>query len=119
MVVRGYVAPTITTVDGTTGPKPEDTWDDNDLNRSKWNNQGLNAIKSTVTDEEFRKISNYTTSKEAWDILQVVHEGTNTVNNSKVQRLTTDLENIKMSDRESFSNFHGQLKDICNSLHNL
>ena len=29
MVVRGFTA-----TDGTTGPKSEDTWDDNDLNRS-------------------------------------------------------------------------------------
>ena len=71
----------VTVTDDTVGSKPEDTWDDNDVNRSKWNNQGLNAIQSSVTEEEFRNISNYTISKEACDILQVVHEGTNTVKN--------------------------------------
>ena len=109
MVVRGYVAPTVTATDGTTGPKPEDTWDDNDLNRYKLNNQGLNSIQNTVTKEEFRKISNCTTSKEAWNILQAVHEGMNTVKNSKILRLTTDFENIKISDSESFSDFHDKL----------
>ena len=38
MVVKGYVARTVTATDGTTGPKPNDTSDENDLNRSKWNN---------------------------------------------------------------------------------
>ena len=39
MVIRGF-----TTTDGTTSPKPKDTWDDNDLKQSNWNNQGLNTI---------------------------------------------------------------------------
>ena len=65
MVVKGYVAPTITATNGTANSKPEHTWDDNDLNRSKWNNQGLNAIQSSVTEEEFKKKFNCTTSKEA------------------------------------------------------
>ena len=56
---------------------------------------------------------------KAYDILKVVHEGTNIVKNSKIQRLTTNFEHIKMSDSESFSDFHDKLKDICNSLHNL
>ena len=49
MVVKGYVALTFTAFNSTTGPKSKDTWDDNYLNRSKWNNQGLNAIQSSVT----------------------------------------------------------------------
>lgn len=60
MVEKGYIVPTVITIDGITGPKPEDTWDKNDLNYSKWNNQGLNAI----TKEKCKKISNCTTSKQ-------------------------------------------------------
>lgn len=57
-----------------------------------------------MTEEEFRKIYNCTNLKQACDILRVVYEGTNIVKNSKIQRLTTDIENIKMGDSESFSN---------------
>lgn len=89
------------------------------MNRSKWNNYGLNATQCNVMEEDFRKISNCTNSKQAWDILHVVHEGTNTVYNSKIQRLTTDFKNIKMSNSESFLNFQNRLKDVCNSLYNL
>ena len=36
MVVKGYVAPTVSTAtDGTAGPKPKDTWDGNNLSKSK------------------------------------------------------------------------------------
>lgn len=104
MIVKGYTAPTVITTDGTTGPKPEDTQDDYDFNKSKWNNEGLNAIQCNMTEEEFRKIYNCTNLKQACDILRVVYEGTNIVKNSKIQRLTTDIENIKMGDSESFSN---------------
>lgn len=69
MVFKRYTAPTVTDTDGKNGPKPEDTWDENDLNRFKWNNQGLNAIQCNVTGEEFRKISSCT------------NEGMNTLKN--------------------------------------
>lgn len=43
MVVKGYIAPAVTAIDGSTSPKPDYTWDDNDLNNLKWNNHGLSA----------------------------------------------------------------------------
>lgn len=52
-------------------------------------------------------------------ILSVVHEGTNTVKNSKIQPLTTKFENVKISYSELFTYFHNWLKDIYNSLYNL
>ena len=79
MLVKGYTTPTITDTDGKVVPKLEETWNKNDLNNSKWNNQGLNAIQCNVTKEEFRKILNCTTSKQAQDILNVFHEGINIV----------------------------------------
>lgn len=52
-------------------------------------------------------------------ILRVVHQGTNTVKNSKIQPLTTKFQNFKISYSELFTYFHNWLKDIYNSLYNL
>ena len=74
---------------------------------------------STVTNEEFKKISSTETAKEAWTILQTTYEGTKTVRDSKLQRLTTSFEEIKMKENESFDEFYAKLKDIVNSTFNL
>ena len=79
----------------------------------------LNALFSAVTNEEFKKISSTETTKEAWTILQTTYEGTKAVKDSKLQRLTTSFEEIKMEEDESFDEFYAKLKDIVNSVFNL
>ena len=65
----------------------------------------MNALFSAVTNEEFKKISFTKTVKEAWTILQTTYEGTKVVKDSKLQRLTTSFEEIKMEEDESFEEF--------------
>ena len=79
----------------------------------------MNALFSAVTNEEFKKISSTKTAKEAWTILQTTYEGTKAVKDSKLQRLTTIFEEIKMEEDESFDEFYAKLKDIVNSAFNL
>ena len=79
----------------------------------------MNALFSAVTNEEFKKISYTETAKEAWTILQTTYEGTKAVKDSKLQRLTTSFEEIKMEEDESFDEFYAKLKDIVNSAFNL
>ena len=74
---------------------------------------------SAVTNEEFKKISSTETAKEAWTILQTTYEGTKAVKDSKLQRLTTSFEEIKMEEDESFDEFYAKLKDIVNLEFNL
>ena len=47
------------------------------------------------------------------------YEGTKAVKDSKLLRLTTSFEEIKMEDDESFDEFYAKLKDIMNSVFNL
>ena len=75
-------------------------------------------MKSYIT-RQFKKISSIETAKEAWTILQTTYEGTKVVKDSKLQRLTTCFEEIKMEEDESFDEFYAKLKDIVNSAFNL
>ena len=79
----------------------------------------MNALFNAVTNEEFKKISSTETTKEAWTILQITYEGTKSIKDSKLQRLTTSFEEIKMEKDESFDEFYAKLKDIVNSAFNL
>ena len=74
---------------------------------------------SAITNEEFKKISSTETAKEAWTILQTIYERTKAVKDSKLQRLTTSFEEIKMEEDESFDEFYAKLKDIVNLAFNL
>ena len=77
------------------------------------------SLFSAVTNEEFKKISSTKSAKEAWKILQNTYEGTKTVKDSKLQRLTTSFKEIRMDDGETFDEFYAKLMDIVNSAFNL
>ena len=86
-------------------------WDEIKNKVANFNSRALNALFSAVTNEEFKKISSTKTAKEAWTILQTTYEGTKVVKDSKLQRLTTSFEEIKMEEDESFDEFYAKLKD--------
>ena len=94
-------------------------WDEAKIKAANFNSRALNALFSVVTNEEFKKISSTETAKEAWSILQTTYEGTKAVKDSKLQRLTTSFEEIKMEEDESFDEFYAKLKDIVNLTFNL
>ena len=94
-------------------------WDEAKFKAANFNSRALNALFSTITNEEFKKISSTETAKEAWTILQTTYEGTKAVKDSKLQRLTTSFEEIEMEEDESFDEFYAKLKDIVNSAFNL
>ena len=94
-------------------------WDDTKINAANFNSRALNALFSVVMNEQFKKISSIETAKEAWTILQTIYEETKVVKDSKLQRLTTSFEEIKMEEDESFDEFYAKLKDIVNLAFNL
>ena len=94
-------------------------WDDAKIKAANFNNRALNALFSVVMNEEFKKISFTETAKEAWTILQTTYEGTKVFKDSKFQRVTTNFEEIKMEEDESFNEFYAKLNDIVNSAFNL
>ena len=90
---------------GWTKPKeaPAD-WDNAKIKVANFNSRALNVIFSAVTNEEFKKISLTEIAKEAWTILQTTYKGTKAVKDSKLQRLTTNFEEIKMEEDDLIYN---------------
>ena len=85
--------------------KPEvakSTWDKAAIVASNANSITLNAIFCDVSPDEFHQISHITVAKEAWQILETTYEGTKKVKNTKLQMLTTQFEELRMSEDESF-----------------
>ena len=84
-----------------------------------FNSKDMNTIFNAVSMEEFKRIFNVEIAHTAWNILQIVHEGTKTVKINKLQQLTSKFESISMFDDESFNEFYAKLNDIVNSAYNL
>src|ERR1044072_1483319 len=63
----------------------------------------------------FKLINTCTVAKEAKDILKVAHEGTSRVRMSRLQLLTTQFGNLKMSEEETIVEFHMRVHDLANA----
>ena len=101
-VENGYVKPTTA----------KSKWDKAILALVNANSKAINAIFCGVSTNEFHRISHVKTTKEAWTILETTYEGTKKVKDTKLQMLTTQFEEVKMSDDESFDSFYGRLNEI-------
>ncbi|XP_075659337.1 uncharacterized protein LOC142629271 [Castanea sativa] len=86
---------------------------------ASFNSKVMNAIFNAVSMEEYKRISNVEIAHTAWNILQIVHEGTMAVKINKLPQLTSRFESLKMSDDESFDEFYAKLNDIVNFAFNL
>ena len=94
-------------------------WDKTTIKAENFNSRVLNALFCGVTNEEFKKISSMEVAKKARTILKTIYEGTKTLKIVTFQRLTSNFEEIRMKDDETFNKFYAKLKDIVNSTFNL
>ena len=101
-IENGYLRRTTT--------KPE--WDKAAFALANANSKAINAIFCGVSTDEFHRILHVKTTKEARTILETTYEGTKKVRDTKLQMLTTQFEEVKMSDDESFDSFYGRLNEI-------
>ena len=95
------------------------TWDKAALAASNANSKALNAIFCDVSLDEFHRISHITIAKEAWEILVTTYKGTKKVKDTKLQMLTTQFEELKMSKDESFDSFYSKLNEVVVNKFNL
>ncbi|XP_021811255.1 uncharacterized protein LOC110754490 [Prunus avium] len=121
-VVRGFPKPTKKIGKGdeaTTVVKIREEWTTEEVTHSTNNQKGLNTLFTAVSSDQFEYISGCDTSKEAWDILQVTHEGTDTVKGAKLQMHTLQFETLMMDENETFSEFYAKLCVIVNACSSL
>jgi hypothetical protein len=83
------------------------------------NDKALHAIYSSMCLEEFERISRCVIAKEAWETLEITHEGSQIVKASKIQMLVSKFEEIRMEEEETFDEFYSKLSTIRNCTINL
>ena len=87
--------------------------------RSEANVRALFNIFNGDCLDRFCRIANCRRANDAWDILQVTHEGMSSIKISKLKMLVTRFENIRMHENQTCSSFYSELSDIVNSSFNL
>ena len=74
-------------------------WDKATIIAANFNSRALNALFCGVTNEEFKKISSTEVAKKAWTILETTYKGTKVAKTMKLQRLTSNFEEIRMENQ--------------------
>ena len=65
-----------------------------------------------MSPDEFHQISQITVAQEAWKILETTYKGTKKVKDTKLPMLTTQFEELRMSEDESFDSFYSKLNEV-------
>ena len=94
--------------------------------RSEWTNQHkarvqMNAkakylLTYTLSKSEYDKIISCDSAKEIWDRLQVLHEGTDQVKETKISMLVHQYEMFKMLEHENIDEMTTRFMHIINQL---
>ena len=80
------------------------------------NAKAINILYYTLDANEFNHISTCMLAKKIWDRLEVTHEGTNQVKESKINMLVHKYELFKMEHDESITKMFTHFTDIINGL---
>ena len=76
----------------------------------------MNALFCALNIEEFNCMSTATSTNQIWQLLQVTHEGTNKVKESKISILIHRFELFKTIENEIITEMVTKFIDITNSL---
>ena len=80
------------------------------------NSKAMNILFCALDRNEFNRVSVCKSAYEIWKTLQVTHEGTNKVKQTKISMLTNQFELFKMNQNESISDMYCRFQEIVHSL---
>ncbi|XP_075515303.1 uncharacterized protein LOC142549942 [Primulina tabacum] len=118
-VINGWTPPKRVDEDGDNLIKPESDWTTEEVQVSNYNSKALNAIFSSVDMNMFSLITNCTSAKDAWKILQRHCEDSESVRRTKLRMITSRFENLRMEETETIIDYDRRLREIANEAFSL
>ncbi|XP_070049728.1 intracellular protein transport protein USO1-like [Nicotiana tomentosiformis] len=120
VICDGPFIPTKTSGDpAVTIPKTRKEFNDVDRKAIEKNFHAKKILVYGIGPDEYNKISSCQSAKEIWEALQIAHEGTTQVKQSKINMLTTEYELFRMKYDESIEDMHTRFTSIIKELHSL
>ncbi|XP_075092005.1 uncharacterized protein LOC142172126 [Nicotiana tabacum] len=100
-------------------PKSRKEYIDVDRKAIEKNFRAKKILVCGIGPDEYNRISACQSAKEIWEALQIAHEGTTQVKQSKIDMLTTEYELFRKKDDDSIQDMHTRFTYIINELHSL
>ncbi|XP_073063932.1 uncharacterized protein [Primulina eburnea] len=97
-------------------PKPETDWTADKVQNSNYNSKALNAIFTSVDMNMFSLITNCTSAKSAWDALQRHCEVSESVRRTRLRKITSKFEMMRMEESENILDYDRRLREIANEV---
>ena len=99
--------------------KPMNEWSDLEKKYFSLNAKAMNALFCALDKNEFNRISTCETAFDIWRTLEITHEGTSRVKDSKVNILLHDFELFHMKPSETVVDMYTRFTDVVNGLKSL
>ncbi|KAL4387771.1 hypothetical protein GQ457_09G022490 [Hibiscus cannabinus] len=97
-------------------PKQMHEWNDEERGRVQMNAKAMHILFCALGPDEYANMSSSSSAKEIWDKLEVTHEGTSEVKDTKIGLLNLSYENFKMEPDEDIKKMFDQFSVIVNGL---
>jgi len=96
--------------------KPWCDWTSKESKKAQYDTVAKNIITSSLNLDEFFRVSQCTSAKEMWDILEVTHEGTSDVKRARKHTLIQEYELFRMKSGETMAKVQKRFTHIVNHL---
>jgi len=103
-------------IDGKIVDKPWSEWSDSESKKAQFDCMDKNIITSALNLDEFFMVSQCSSAKEMWDILEVTHEGTSDVKRVTKLVLIQEYGLFRMQDEETIADVQKRFTHIVNHL---
>ncbi|KAK2979444.1 hypothetical protein RJ640_015073 [Escallonia rubra] len=115
-VENGPIIPMKDGPDGTKVPKGILKMDAYEAHLFSMDDRAKNTISCDLDKNEYNRVSTCETAREIWRLLEVTHEGTNQVNETKINMLVQQYEAFKMKENKSINEMYSRFTLIINGL---
>ena len=119
LIKNGPLIPTKVLEGGKTVPKEPIEFDAEDYKKMEKNAKAKKLLYFGLGPDEYTCISECESAQEIWNALQVAHEGTSQVKQSRIELLMRQYELFDMGDRENVMDMYTRFTHITNELKSL
>ena len=97
-------------------PKPKQKWDELDKKKIQLNAKVVYILHYAIDRNEFNRVWQCKSAKKIWRLLEITHERTNQVKESRINIFVHDYELFSMKDFESIVEMFSRFMVIVNEL---
>ena len=95
---------------------PMNHWNDLEKKIFSLNARVMDALFYALDKNKFNRVSTYKMTFDIWHTLEITHEGTSKVKDSKINFLMYDFESFHMKQSETIGDIYTHFTDVINGL---